>query len=113
MKFCTKCGAELMDEAVICEKCNSAVESNYVNQPDVNHPVKKSGYATAAKVFMILGTIFTSLSTFLIGLAWCLPLTIIYCKKINKGEPVGIGFKICSLLFVSMLGGIFMICDNN
>ncbi len=29
MKFCTKCGAELVDEAVICTKCGRMVE----NQP--------------------------------------------------------------------------------
>ena len=29
MKFCTKCGAELHDEAVICPKCGCAVSPAY------------------------------------------------------------------------------------
>ncbi len=105
MKYCVKCGKELMDEAVFCPGCGCAVESP--------QPVKSksaSTFQTLAKVFMIIGTI---ISGFLIlPLAWCLPLTIIYCNKIKNNQPVGIGFKVCSLLFVSLLGGIFMLCDN-
>lgn len=110
MKFCVKCGAELMDEAVICIKCGCSVENNPISQRE---ETPKSGLSTAAKVFMVLGTIIMSLCTYCIGLAWCLPMTIIYFKKVNKGEPIGVGFKICSLLFVSTLGGIFMLCDKN
>ena len=112
MKFCVKCGAELMDEAVICVKCGCYVENNAFSQSEVQNLPKKSGLSTAAKVFMVLGTIILSLWTFGIALAWCLPLTIIYFKKVNKGEPIGVGFKICSLLFVSQLGGFLMLCDN-
>lgn len=113
MKFCAKCGAELVDEAIVCVKCGRSVENNTIVQSENKSPSQKSGLSTAAKVFMILGTIVISLWTFFIGLAWCLPLTIIYFKKVNNGEPIGIGFKICCLLFVSLLGGIFMLCDNN
>ena len=71
-----------------------------------------SGITTAAKVFMILGTILTSIGGYLIPLAWCLPMTIVYFKKLKTGQPIGTGFKVCSLLFVSLLGGIFMLCDK-
>lgn len=74
-------------------------------------PVQPSGLATAAKVFMILGTIIMGL--YLIPLAWCLPMTISYCKKLKTGQPISTGFKVCCLLFVSLLGGIFMLCDKN
>ena len=113
MKFCTKCGAELMDEAIICVKCGCSVESNTISHSKNQNLLPKSGLSVAAKVFMILGTIVMALWTFCIGLAWCLPLTIIYFKKVNKGEPIGVGFKVCSLIFVSLLGGIFMLCDDN
>lgn len=50
---------------------------------------------------------------FLISLVWKIPMTVRYCKSIDKsGLPVGTGFKICSLLFVSMIAGILMLCDN-
>ncbi len=72
-----------------------------------------SGITTAAKVFMILGTIATSLGGYLIPLAWCLPMTIVYFKKLKTGQPISTGFKVCSLLFVSLIGGILMLCDKD
>ena len=52
MKFCTKCGKELVDDAVICIGCGCAVESNETSAP------KTTGLKTAIKVFMVLGTVF-------------------------------------------------------
>ena len=103
MKYCSKCGGQIADEAVICVNCGCVVENKTV--------AKNSGLKTAAKVFMILGTIIMGI--YIIPLAWCLPMTISYCRKVKKGEPVSTGFKVCSLLFVSLLGGIFMLCDND
>ena len=62
---------------------------------------------TAAKIFMILGTIISGFA--IIPLLWCVPMTVSYCKKVKRNQHVGLGFKICSLLFVSFLGGIFML----
>ena len=109
MKYCSKCGAEMMDEAVFCVKCGCAVENSVIFRP----ASRKSGAVTAAKVFMIIGTVLMALCTYCIALAWCLPLTIIYFNKIKRGEPISTGFKVCSLLFVSMIAGILMLCDNN
>lgn len=33
-----------------------------------------------------------------------------FCNKVKKGEEVGVGLKICMLLFVSFLGGILALC---
>ncbi len=75
---------------------------------DNNVQVKKrSTMQTLALVFMILGTV--AIGWTLVPLAWCLPLTISYAKKTKNGEPVSVGFKVASLLFVSLLGGIFML----
>lgn len=46
MKFCSKCGNELMDEAVICPKCGCAVEV-----------AKKDGTTTKDIVLAIIGSI--------------------------------------------------------
>lgn len=108
MKFCTHCGKEIMDEAIICPGCGCSVAVAPVTPAPV---VKSSGLATAAKVFMILGTIIMGI--YIIPLAWCIPMTVSYCNKIKNGQPVSTGFKVCCLLFVSLLGGIFMLCDNN
>ena len=115
MKYCVKCGAEMVDDAVLCVKCGCMVDgaTNVTPQSVEQAPAyQPSSLATAAKIFMILGTIVMAITTYCIALAWCLPLTIIYCKKIKRGEPIGVGFKVCSLLFVSMVGGILMLCDK-
>lgn len=68
---------------------------------------KRSTLETLALVFMIIGTI--SIGWTIVPLAWCLPMTISYAKKTKNGQHVGTGFKIASLIFVSLLGGIFML----
>ena len=114
MKYCTKCGKELIDEAVICTGCGCAVGNKEVvdlfsSAQPVEHEV--STLKTIAKVFMILGTVGSGIFGFLVPLAWCLPMTLSYCKKIENGEPIGVGFKICSLLFVNLIAGILMLVD--
>lgn len=110
MKFCSKCGKELHDEAVVCVGCGCAVAPATPVAPvkEVKPKKKYGGLATAAKVFCILGVICQGWT--LLALAWTLPLTIVFCKKVKAGKRVGVGLKICLLLFVSLLGGIFALC---
>lgn len=107
MKYCVKCGAELTDDAVFCSKCGAMT----AEPPRAKAPVRESGLTLAAKVLMILGTVFMGVA--IIPLAWCIPMTVSYCRKIKNGEPVSIAFKVCSLLFVSLAGGILMLCDQD
>ena len=48
MKYCSKCGAELADDAVVCTKCGCAVE-NTAQQP------QQQTTATPAKEGKVLG----------------------------------------------------------
>ncbi|MEE1185888.1 MAG: zinc-ribbon domain-containing protein [Acutalibacteraceae bacterium] len=104
MKFCEKCGKELVDEAVFCPGCGCAVASKKANGGN-------DGLATAAKVFLILGCI--AQGWMLIPLAWCLPITISIFNRMKRNEPVGVGLKVCSLLFVSLVGGILLLCRSD
>ncbi len=118
MKYCSKCGQQLEDNAVYCIGCGRLVsDPNQPFQPyqtpSNQQPYKQSTFSTAAYVFMIIGTVLNALFSFGISLAWCLPMTISYSKKIHNGIKVETGFKVCALLFVSLLGGILMLCDNN
>lgn len=126
MKYCAKCGAELFDEAVICVKCGCPAENITQFTPQAATSMQNANFFTpqppyiqetsvtkAAKIFMIIGTVVMALYTFCIGLAWCLPMTISYCNKTKRGEPISTGFKVCSLLFVNTIAGILMLCDNN
>ena len=51
----------------------------------------------------------TAISTMGIGLFWCVPMFVHYCKN---SYFVGAGFKICTLLFVNTIAGILMFCDD-
>ena len=80
-------------------------------QPYYQAPRQVSGLATAAKVLMIISTVFMGL--YIIPLAWCIPMTISYSKKLESGEPISTGFKVCTLLFVNLISGILMLCDKD
>ena len=64
---------------------------------------------TAAKVFMILRCVISGFA--LIPLCWTVPMTVHYCRAVREHRRVGVGFKVCSLLFVSLIAGILMLCD--
>ena len=74
MRFCTKCGNELMDEAVICPKCGCAVEAkNYILQE-----AKKQETQEKTKEFDLSWTplmygILTILNVLFCSLSWFLP----------------------------------------
>ena len=115
MKYCVKCGKQIDDEAVICIHCGRMIGNlAFETQPaTVATGVKSAtGLQTAAKIFMILSTVLTSIFTFGIALAWCLPMTLSYCKRTENNLPVSTGFKVCTLLFVNTIAGILMLCDN-
>lgn len=93
---------------------------------------KYSNYTTSnytlSKIFMIIGAVYAllhggivSLSLYganfmailnLISPLWTLPMIICLFDYAKCGEKPSIAFKICSLIFVSGLGGIFMLCNK-
>lgn len=119
MKYCSKCGAELLDEAVMCPKCGAEQET--IQKPQQSSQT----LLTVAIAFMIITCVATALtsiiffldsSTILVGvitlipLAWCIPMTnhVRRCKE--NYIPIGVGFKICTLLFVNTISGILLLC---
>lgn len=129
MKFCQHCGAEIEDEAAICVHCGCATN-------DVKTKTSNNNLGKIALIFMIIACVLnpilgglrylvaedpaTGLGQLIGGfitLAWCIPMTIHFSRKYKNGESVGTGFKVCSLLFVSMIAGILMLCmpkeENN
>lgn len=152
MKYCSKCGNELMDEAVFCPKCGCAVNGAAINvdlQQEQSTP-HESTMSTLAKVFMIISVVIsgfelifsafmgsvsfpllfyyssyddemagaTALIVILVLITLAsffahLIMTIVYFKKLKRGEPIGTAFKVCSLIFVSLVAGILMLCDKD
>lgn len=107
MKFCSNCGAQMVDEAVICVSCGTPATPTKA----AGNVTRNSGTVTAIKVFMILSTIFYGL--YIIPLAWCIPMTVVYFKKVKNNQPIGTGFKVCTLLFVNLIAGILMLTDKD
>ncbi len=122
MKYCKHCGAQLRDEAFFCPACGCSSE----DQSAFTNKHEESGLQIAAKIFMILSCALTAPGflwmiifggwlavIFLLPLSWRIPMTVEYIKSLKGARPrVGIGFKICALLFVSLVAGILMLCDS-
>lgn len=129
MKYCSHCGAEIEDDAVICVHCGCA--TNDGKEKSANN----SNLGKIALIFMIIGCVagpLMGLLNFLaaevvavgiaeliggfLSLAWCIPMTIHFARKMKNGETVGTAFKVCTLLFVNIIAGIVMLCmrsENN
>ena len=106
--FCTKCGKEIQDEAVMCPHCGVPTD-NF--KKETKNAKTKSGMQTAIKILLYIAC-GLSISYLFIPLAWCLPMTIYYLKAQERGEKVSTAFKICTLLFVSVVAGVLMLCDD-
>ncbi|MBE6597880.1 MAG: hypothetical protein E7638_00395 [Ruminococcaceae bacterium] len=107
MKYCTHCGAQIHEEAVVCVHCGCSVEdprNRRMNQRD-------DTLGTVVKVFMILGCI--SQGWMILPLLWCIPMTISVFNSLNENRPIGVGMKICTLLFVNTIAGVCMLCMDD
>ena len=49
----------------------------------------------------------------LLPLFYIIPMIAHYFKATKNKQPVGTAFKICTLLFLNMIAGILMFCDNS
>ena len=108
MKYCSHCGSQLVDDAVVCTNCGCAAE----NVPVKEEKEEKNTLRMIAKIFMLLGCI-GSAFLYLIPLCWTIPMTVYYWKAVKNNTPVSTAFKVCSLIFVNLVAGILMLCDHN
>ena len=107
MPFCQKCGHELQEGENVCPSCGVPVGGQ---APLKAAPAPQVGLTTielVAFVFMIIGTI--AMAFAIIPLAWCIPMTIHAKKAMDDHQKIGVGFKVCTLLFVSLIGGILLL----
>ena len=111
MKYCTHCGAEIFDDAVICVKCGRSVEFAKPNAASPQQSSRDDTMVTVVKVFLILGCV--SQGWLLLPLAWCLPITISIFNSFKENRPISTGKKVCSLLFVNLIAGICLLCMDD
>ena len=114
--FCSKCGKEVGSDDLFCSKCGASLQPQTTQVQSVNVVVgekkeeNNNGLQLVAKIFMILSCVFTGF--WIIPLAWTIPMTVVYHNKVKNNEKVGMGFKICTLLFVNTIAGILMLCAD-
>ena len=109
--YCKFCGAQIDPRAKFCSGCGRPVEEGapaYGWQPAP--AVRHNDLDTAIKVFMLLGCILMSLA--ILPMCWCIPMTVVLFKNMREGRFIGIGFKVCTLLFVSLVAGILLLCRD-
>ncbi|MBQ0017332.1 MAG: zinc-ribbon domain-containing protein [Clostridiales bacterium] len=107
MKFCSHCGNQVQDDVLYCSKCGEKIGGVV----QANYQYKSNGCANAGKIFMIISSVISALA--IIPLLWCVPMTTVAIEKINRKEKMSVGFKVCTLLFVSQIAGILFLCDSN
>lgn len=118
MKYCTKCGAELDDNAAFCSKCGHPCDPKVEAEPAPQQEVvEKKGIRkrddslmTVAFVFCVISTVLTGFA--IIPLCWMIPLTVALYNRIHRKEPISIALKIVILLFVSLIGGIILLIGD-
>ncbi len=123
MKYCSHCGAQLTDDSVFCFSCGKAVGEvvNQTNEGNVQKPATPNPaqqqrtkdnetMKQIISVFLILACVVMGICTFGIGLAWCIPMTISIRDRMRRCVPVGVALKVCTLLFVSTVAGILLLC---
>ena len=97
MKYCSKCGKEIMEEAVICPECGCAVEADAFSKTEAD-----TESSTKINILALLGFIFGLISWILnffglVGMA-AVVLSCLGLAKLEKGDSKGKIFSIIGLI---------------
>ena len=118
MSYCPKCGAPLSEAAKFCTKCGAKLDEFVPTEPEhkpnagMSNPAPtSSNLQTVAYIFLLIATIAGGF--FILPLAWCLPITISIRRRMNRGERIGVGLKVCAMIFVSIVAGICLLADSD
>lgn len=96
MKYCKSCGAELVDDAIICPKCGVAVEAQ--------NGVKKNNFAIAGFVLALVAMV---INGYAIPAILGLVFSIVGLVQISKGGYKNKGLAIAGIV----LGAIALVWD--
>lgn len=96
MKFCSHCGAEIDDQAVICVKCGCSTSGKSINAQDA----PSIGFAVLSFFFPLVGLI--------LYLVWH-TTSPLKAKSCGKGALIGVcvnvGLSILWVIFIGILWG--------
>ena len=136
--FCSNCGKEIDNVASFCPYCGKAV-GYFAPRVGARQSGLKTAAEIFAVIscvrfaFSALYGIFFLVAAFIYGeadpdfasnasivgglvmalpLCWAIPMTISLFRKAKSGEYISVGFKICVLIFLNIIAGILLLCDN-
>ncbi len=87
MKYCEKCGKEIMDEAVVCPNCGCAVEQQKPKAKEVCYDDAVKGAATTniiAAIVLVAGVAIAWFINVWIGVALCLVAELVALAPNSK-----------------------------
>lgn len=95
MKFCTKCGADLFDDAIICTKCGRMVEVTRPQSTPLNKTTPLSTATPPSPSALLISSNFihslgAALSLFFVILSIGLPYISAYFNTDKKGYITGV-----------------------
>ena len=98
MKYCSHCGAQIDDNAVICVKCGCSVAQNNTNPQDAPN----AGFAVLSFFFPVVGLI--------LWLVW-MNTSPLKAKSCWKGALIGVivsvvAYIIVSIIYVVVIGSL-------
>lgn len=109
-KYCGHCGAEVYSDAVVCLKCGCSVQHTSKSVASSNSETDDI-LTIIIKVFLIIGCV--SQGWLIIPLAWCIPITMSVFKNLRDKQPISMGMKICTTVFVNLIAGVCLLCMND
>ena len=129
MKFCGNCGNKLDDNVNFCPLCgNPTRQTEHVNNNTNNSEaiVRSQGVGIifafmiiswALNILLIIvffGIPYYCLMLGILPLLWKIPMTIYFANHLLRSKTkISIAFKICTLIFVSIIAGICMLCNKD
>ena len=115
-KFCSNCGTEMPESFPFCTNCGQSFNKDtnyYTNNNSKELKLSEVGaIRIITLILMILCTIANAFMYFFIPLLWCIPMIISYVKNIKEKKPISTSFKVCTILFLGIIPGILMFCDD-
>lgn len=108
--FCKKCGKEIEEGVKFCPSCGESVEETIV-KAEVVGKEEHSTMKLIAFIFAIIATITSAAA--IIPLCWTIPMTVSIYKAYENEKDLSTGFKVCTLIFLSLVSGILLLCDED
>lgn len=110
--FCKYCGEKIDAGVRVCPHCHNILDD--VVGPQMNTYRGVEGASTLrllAFVFALISLILTAIA--IVPLCWTIPMTMHIYRGYKYNMPISLAFKVCTLFFLSFIGGILLLCDQD